>query len=97
MFDDFASKTDQRFTAMDHRMDSMTKEYRAGIAAAMASTHAVISAAQAGGIGVGISTFNGQAALSMGLVRQVGTVSVNASLSHSNGQTGAGVGFGWKL
>lgn len=97
MLDDFAAKTDSRFKALDTRMDSMTKEYRSGIAAAMAGTHSVMSASQAGGIGVGVATYGGQAAISMGLVRQIGLVSINASVSHSGGETGAGMGFGWKL
>ncbi len=97
LFDDFSSKVDQRFDAMSSRMDTMTKEYRAGIAAAMAGTHSVMSAAQAGGIGVGLAAFNGQTAISMGLARQVGNMSVNASVSHSKGPTGAGIGVGWRL
>ena len=44
-----------------------------------------------------LAAFNGQTAISMGLARQVGNMSVNASVSHSNGQTGAGIGVGWRL
>lgn len=97
LFDDFSAKTEQRFNALDHRLDDMSKEYRAGIAASMAGTHAVMSAAQAGGIGVGLSTFGGEVAISVGMARQIGLLSLNASLSHSSGNTGAGVGFGWRL
>ena len=97
MLDDFAAKTDSRFQAQDNRMNAMTTEYRSGVALAIAGTHSVVSASQAGGIGVGVATFGGQTALSLGIARQIGAVNINASVSHGGSETGAGVGFGWKL
>lgn len=92
-FDDFATKTDNRFRAIDTRLGDMTREYRAGIAASMAGTHAIASAIQGKSLGVGIGTFGGQTAISIGLATQIRSATVTASLARSAGQTGGGVGF----
>lgn len=89
----FANQTSSRFTALDQRMGEMGKEYRAGIAGSIAGTHALVAAVRTNSLGIGLGTFGGQTAISVGLATQLRQAQVTASLSHSGGETGAGVGF----
>lgn len=94
---DFTSTTNQRFNSIDNRMDTMRKEYRAGVATATAGAHAIASAFQSGGLGVGIGTFGGQHAVSIGLATQVRQIHLTASIQHSDGYTGGGAGIGYRF
>lgn len=93
---DLEKKDQVHFDKLEHQQNKDRKEFRSGIAGAMALTSIPQApASDTVGFGMGVGTFNGENAMAAGVSARVSQhVSVKTGLSwDSSGNVGAGAGF----
>lgn len=93
---DLEKKDQVHFDKLEHQQNKDRKEFRSGIAGAMALTSIPQApASDTAGFGMGVGTFNGENAMAAGVSARVSQhVSVKTGLSwDSSGNVGAGAGF----